>query len=37
MADAVLAGRQGFQSNRGVDIGAMEQPPAEEAMADATA
>ncbi len=29
MSDAILDGRQGFQSNRGVDLGALDQPPAE--------
>ena len=37
IADAVLDGRQGFQSNRGVDIGALDVPPAEEATADVAA
>jgi small subunit ribosomal protein S2 len=37
VADAILDGRQGFQSNRGVDIGALDVPPAEEATADAAA
>ena len=37
IADAILDGRQGFQSNRGVDIGALDEPPAEEATAEAAA
>ena len=35
IADAVLAGRQGNAASRGEDIGAMDMPPAEEALAEA--
>jgi small subunit ribosomal protein S2 len=35
IADSALAGKQGGQAARGVDIGAMEAPPAEAALADA--
>jgi len=35
IADAATAGKQGGQSARGVDIGAMAEPPAEAALADA--
>ena len=35
IADAVLAGKQGGAQARGVDIGAMDEPPAEQALADA--
>jgi small subunit ribosomal protein S2 len=35
IADSVLAGKQGGASARGVDIGAMDEPPAEPALADA--
>lgn len=35
VADAALAGRQGGQSARGVDIGAMSEPPSEAALAEA--
>ena len=37
MSDAILDGRQGFQSNRGVDLGALDQPPAEPAAAEPVA
>ncbi len=35
IADAALAGKQGGAASRGVDIGAMAEPPAEAALADA--
>ena len=35
IADSVLAGKQGGASARGVDIGAMDEPPAEQALAEA--
>ena len=35
VADAATRGRQGGQAARGVDIGAMDEPPAEPALADA--
>ena len=35
IADAVLAGKSGGAAGRGVDIGAMSEPPAEAALADA--
>ncbi len=35
IADAVLAGKQGGQAARGVDIGAFDEPPAEAALAEA--
>jgi small subunit ribosomal protein S2 len=35
IADAATAGKQGGQAARGVDIGAMDEPPAEAALADA--
>ena len=34
-AEAVLAGKSGGAANRGVDLGAMDEPPAEAALADA--
>ncbi len=37
MADAIMDGRQGFQSNRGVDLGALDQPPAEPVAAEPAA
>jgi len=33
IADAILAGRQGGQASRGMDLGAMSEPPVEEAIA----
>jgi small subunit ribosomal protein S2 len=35
IADAALAGKQGEQAAKGVDIGAMDEPPAEQALAEA--
>jgi small subunit ribosomal protein S2 len=35
IADAALAGKQGEQATKGVDIGAMDEPPAEQALAEA--
>jgi small subunit ribosomal protein S2 len=35
IADAVLAGKQGGAADRGEDIGAMAEPPAEQALAEA--
>ncbi len=35
IADAALAGKQGGQAARGHDLGAMDEPPAEQALAEA--